>query len=57
MKTETQSENPGPNMSWCPGCNAWKMFARLERHGDTASTATYTRHCHTCGAQLERRPL
>jgi hypothetical protein len=52
-----QWENPGPNARWCPVCNAWKVAGIGQRHGDMASTATYTSHCATCGAQLEERAI
>jgi hypothetical protein len=50
-------ENPGPNMSWCPQCQAWKMLAVIKVQGDKASIATWPRHCATCGARLEDKPI
>ena len=37
----------GTNGRWCEVCQAYKHFAVLHRHGNTASEVFYTPHCPT----------
>lgn len=43
---------PGTYGRWCEFCQDYKIFARLERIGNSAYTAQYIPHCISCGAVL-----
>ena len=38
--------------SWCEKCQDYKIFARLQRIGNTAHDVRYIPHCITCGSIL-----
>ena len=54
MAAEYERKNmvPGTYGRWCEFCQDYKIFARLERIGNSAYTAQYIPHCISCGAVL-----